>query len=168
MKRAKGKITKKKSGGNNPYESIWIYVPSKIAKDSSFPFSNKEDVNIEIVDDTLVISRRDELYDIIERYGIENATIPKLLQKKASENKDRPFLFFKDESFSYQEINSNSNRIAHGLLNIIKKLKLRRPKISVMLPNCPEYIFCWFGIIKTGSIYVAINPHYRGELLEYI
>ncbi len=167
MRRAKGKITRKKSGGGG-YESIWIYVPSKIAKDSSFPFSNKEDVNIEVIDDTLVISRRDELFDIIERYGIENATIPKLLQKKALENKDRPFLLFKDESFSYQEIHSNSNRIAHGLLNIIKKLKLRRPKISVMLPNCPEYIFCWFGIIKTGSVYVAVNTYYRGQLLEYI
>lgn len=167
MRRAKGKITRKKSGGGG-YESIWIYVPSKIAKDSSFPFSNKEDVNIEIIDDTLVISRRDELYDIIERYGIENATIPKLLQKKAAENKDKPFLFFKDKTFSYQEINSNSNRIAHGLLNIFKKLKLRRPKIAVMLPNCPEYIFCWFGIIKTGSVYVAVNTHYRGQLLEYI
>ena len=167
MKRARGKITRKKSGGGG-YESIWIYVPSKLAKDSSFPFSNKEDVNIEIIDDKLVISRRDELYDIIESYGIENATIPKLLQKKAAENKDKPFLYFKNESFSYQEINSNSNRIAHGLLKIIKKLKLRRPKISVMLANSPEYIFCWFGIIKTGSVYVAINTHYRCELLKYI
>lgn len=167
MRRAKGKITRKKSGGGG-YESIWIYVPSKIAKDSSFPFSNKEDVNVEIVDDTLVISKRDELYDIIERYGIENATIPKLLQKKAAENKDRPFLYFKDETYSYQDIHLHSNRIAHGLLHIIKKLKLRRPKISVMLPNCPEYIFCWFGIIKTGSVYVAVNTHYRGQLLEYI
>ena len=32
MRRAKGKITRKKSGGGG-YESIWIYVPSKIAKD---------------------------------------------------------------------------------------------------------------------------------------
>ncbi|MFX1445515.1 MAG: AMP-binding protein, partial [Promethearchaeota archaeon] len=169
MRRAKGKITRKKSGGGG-YESIWIYVPSKIAKDSSFPFSNKEDVNVEIVDDTLVISRRDELYDIIERYGIENATIPKLLQRKAIENKDSPFLYFKDEIYSYQEIHLHSNRIANGLLKIIKKRKLRRkrPKISVMLPNCPEYIFCWFGIIKTDSVYVTVNTRYRGNLLEYI
>ena len=168
MRRAKGKITRKKSGGGG-YESIWIYVPSKIAKDSTFPFSNKEDVNIEIVDDKLVISRRDELYDIIERYGIENATIPKLLQKKAAENKDKPFLIFKEEIYSYQEVNSNSNRIAHGLLDIINKLKLRkRPKISVMLPNSPDYIFCWFGIIKTGSVFVAVNTYYKGEMLEYI
>ena len=167
MRRAKGKITRKKSGGGG-YESIWIYVPSKIAKDSSFPFSNKEDVNVEIIDDTLIISRRDELYDIIERYGIENATIPKLLQKKATENKDKPFLYFKDEIYSYQDIHLHSNRIANGLLKIIKKLKLRRPKISLMLPNCPEYIFCWFGIVKTGGVYVAINTYYRGDLLKYI
>lgn len=167
MRRAKGKITKKKSGGGG-YESIWIYVPSKIAKDSSFPFSNKEDVNIEIVEDTIIISKRDELYDIIERYGIENATIPKLLQRKATENKDRPFLYYKDETYSYQDIHLNSNRIAQGLLDLIKKLKLRRPKISVMLPNCPDYIFCWFGIIKSGNVFVSLNTSYRGEMLEYI
>ncbi len=167
MRRAKGKITRKKSGGGG-YESIWVYIPSKIAKDSSFPFSNKEDVNIEIIDDTLVISRRDELYDVIDRYGVENATIPKLLQSKAAENKNKPFLFFKDEIYSYQDIHINSNKIANGLQNIIKKKKLRRPNISVMLPNCPDYIFCWFGIIKTGSVFVGVNTSYRGEMLEYI
>ncbi|MFX1238325.1 MAG: AMP-binding protein, partial [Promethearchaeota archaeon] len=139
-----------------------------IAKDSSFPFSIKEDVNIEIIDDKLVISKRDELFDIIENYGIKNATLPRLLQTKAIENKNKPFLFYKDESFSYKELNENSNRIAHGLLNIIKSQNLRRPKISVMLPNCPDFIFCWFGIVKTGGVFVSINLHYKGELLEYI
>ncbi|MFX0142204.1 MAG: AMP-binding protein, partial [Candidatus Hodarchaeota archaeon] len=167
MRRAKGKITKKKSA-KGAYETVWIYVPSKIAKDSSFPFSIKEDVNIEIIDDKLVISKRDELFDIIENYGIKNATLPKLLQTKAVENKDKPFLFYKDESFSYEELNANSNQIAHGLLNIIKSIKLRRPKISVMLPNCPEFIFSWFGIVKAGGVFISINVHYKGELLEYI
>lgn len=170
MRRAKGKITRKKSGSGG-YESIWIYIPSKIAKDSTFPFSTYEDVNVEIIDDKLMITKRDELFDIIENYGVENATIAKLLRKKAAKNQDKPFLFYKDQSYTYEELNNNSNRIARGILKLIKRPRskiVKRIKISIMLPNCPEYIFCMFGIAKAGSAFITINPNFSYDVLEYI
>ncbi|MFW9897603.1 MAG: hypothetical protein ACFFD7_17490, partial [Candidatus Thorarchaeota archaeon] len=95
MKIAKGKITTKKSG-NGGYKSAWIYIPSKIYKDNMFPFKDDEELIIEIDDESLVISRNDDRSNVLRRFGVENANLPKLLEIKANENKNKPYLYFKD------------------------------------------------------------------------
>jgi crotonobetaine/carnitine-CoA ligase len=167
MKKGKGKITSKKSG-NSRYESVWLYIPSKLVKDSSFPFIDKEEVSIEIENEKLIVSKIDELIKIIEDYGIENATINKLIIDKSIENKNKPFIYYKNQTVTYKELNEKSNQIAHGIYNLIKKLKLKRPKISLIFPNCPDFIFCWIGIIKAGGIFSPIDITYQGEELEYL
>ncbi len=164
---AKGKITIKKSG-NGGYKSVWLYIPSKISKDNSFPFNENEEVLIEIEDGSLVISKNEELAKIVKNFGIDNATLPKLLEIKADKNGDKPFLYFKDQYFSYVEINRKSNQIAHGIMEFINKLDLKKPHISIMMGNCPEYIFTWFGIIKAGCIFIPINLFLNNELIEYV
>ena len=115
MKTAKGRITTKKSG-NRGYKSAWIYIPSKVYKDGLFPFQDNEEVIIEIEDDSLVISKNNERIKILRDYGIENATIPRLLEIKASKNKNKPYLYFNDEVYSYYQINIASNRLfVHGV-----------------------------------------------------
>ncbi|MFX1395134.1 MAG: hypothetical protein ACFFAH_16420 [Promethearchaeota archaeon] len=57
MRIARGKIVKKKTG-RGKYESMWMYIPSKLAKDDSFPFMDKEVVTIEIMGERLVIRKR--------------------------------------------------------------------------------------------------------------
>jgi len=61
---AKSKITTRKSG-NGGYKSVWIYIPSKISKDNSFPFQENEVVLIKIEDGSLIISKNDELSKIV-------------------------------------------------------------------------------------------------------
>jgi crotonobetaine/carnitine-CoA ligase len=167
LKIARGKITTKKSG-NRGYKSAWVYIPSKVYKDNLFPFQDDEEVIIEIEDDSLVISRNDDRSKVLREFGIENATLPRLLEIKAAENKDKPFLYFKDQIFSYQEINSNSNRYAHGIIELINELGLVKPKISLLRNNCPEYIFTWFGIVKAGAIFVPIDTSLKDDTLENI
>ncbi len=53
-----GKNKKKKKSGHGKYESMWVYLPCKLAKDETFPFSDKEAVSIEIKNGTLVISKK--------------------------------------------------------------------------------------------------------------
>jgi len=166
MRRGKGKITTKKSGKGG-YESTWLYIPSKLVKDSSFPFTEKEEVSIQIEDGSLIIKKRDVIQDIIEAYGIQNATLPKLIEDKANENGERTFLYFKDKKYSYMDMHTISNQIGNGLLKVIENLNLKKPKIALMLPNCPDFIFSWFGIIKAGSTFVPINTYFKPELLQY-
>ncbi len=167
MKVAKGKITTKKSG-NGGYKSAWIYIPSKVYKDELFPFQDNEEVIIEIEEGSLKISRNDERSRIIRNFGIENATLPRLLEIKAKANKDQPYLYFKDKCYSYEEINNNSNKLAHGLLELTNKLDLKAPKISLLMETCPEFLFTWFGIAKAGCVFVPIDTFLSDNHLEYI
>ncbi|MFW9825072.1 MAG: AMP-binding protein [Candidatus Thorarchaeota archaeon] len=167
MKIAKGKITTKKSG-NGGYKSAWIYIPSKVYKNDLFPFKDNEEIIIEIGDDSLIISRNDDRSKVLREFGEENANLPKVLEIKAEENKNKPFLYYKDQVFSYQEINNASNKIAHGILQIIKENGLIKPKISLLMNNCPEYLFSWFGIVKAAGVFVPLDSAMEEDILEYI
>ncbi len=167
--KAKGRITTRKSGKGD-YDSAWVYIPSKIFNDISFPFSDKEEVMIEVQEDgSLLIRKSDILIDIINEYGIENASLPLLLEKKVKETGNHKFLYYKDEVYTLKDINEHSNQIANGLINLFKKLKLKkRPKVSILFQNCPEFIFCWFGVIKAGGVFSPINNQWKGEVLKYV
>jgi len=167
LKEAKSKISIKKSG-NGGYKSAWIYIPSKIYKKEDFPFRDNEEVVIEIEEGSLIISKNDERSKIIRNLGRENATLPRLLEIKAKTNKNQPFLYFKDECYSYQEINNNSNKIANGILELTKNLDLKAPKISLLMDTCPEFIFTWFGIAKAGGVFISIDTLLSYEVLEHI
>ncbi|MCP4762461.1 MAG: ATP-dependent acyl-CoA ligase [archaeon] len=171
-KKGEGKVIIRKSGkskdNQKKYGALWVYVPSKLSKDSSFPFLDKEEVQIELVDGKLIISKKDEFLEITEKFGYENATLPRLIEKKAIENKNRPFLYFKDEIYSYKELNEETNKIAHGIIKLCKELKIKRPIIAQMLPNCPEYIFTWFGASKAQGVLVHLNREMNEEVIKYI
>jgi len=167
MEFGKSKIVIKPSG-RGKYNTTWIYVPSKVAKDSSFPFKNDEEVLIEIKNDTILISKNNLRSRMIKEYGIDNITLPKLLRKKAIENSDQIILFYKDEQFCFKDINEKSNQFAWGILNLVAKLNVKNPNISVMMSNCPDFLFCWFGIIKSGCVFVPINTALKGEYLIHV
>jgi len=163
----KSKIVIKPSGSGK-YKTTWIYVPSKVAKDSSFPFKNDEEVLIEIKKDSILITRDNKRSRMIKEYGIDNITLPKLLNKKALDNNDQIILFYKNEQFSFKDINEKSNQISWGILDFDDKLNVKNPKISVMMSNCPDFLFCWFGIVKSGSIFVPINTALKGDFLRHV
>jgi len=144
MKIGKGKISRKKSG-NPGYNTLWVYIPSKIAKDKNFPFRDKEEVLVELKGERLEIQKIYNLSDLTKVYDIEDATLPKMIESKALINRDKPFIYFHDEVYTYEDVNIISNQIANGLIKQIKKLQLKKPNISLIFPNNPEALFCWFG-----------------------
>ncbi len=167
MKTGKGRISKKKSG-NREYSSVWLYIPSRISKDSAFPFKDKEEVIIELKGGRLEIRKIYDLHVITEAFGIEDATIPKIIEDKALLNKNLPFLYFREKIYSYYEVNQISNRIANGILKFNKKLEVKNPKIALIFPNCPESLFCWFAVAKTGCVLVPISYLFKSDLLEFV
>ena len=84
LKKGKGKIVTHKSGGGK-YKSTWIYIPKKLRENASFPFIENDELNIEIENGKLIVSKLNKILESIRAFGIENATVPKLI-----ENKDVP------------------------------------------------------------------------------
>ncbi|MFH0768408.1 MAG: AMP-binding protein, partial [Chloroflexota bacterium] len=91
--------------------------------------------------------------------------IGELLEERAKKYGDKTFLYFRDEQVSYRELNVTSNRVSNGLLKLGVK---KEDNVSIMLPNCPEFLYSWFGLAKIGAVNVPVNSLYKGEFLRYI
>ncbi|GAB6193033.1 AMP-binding protein [Desulfocastanea catecholica] len=88
-----------------------------------------------------------------------------LLADRVKKNADKVFMRFKEESITYRELDLFSNRCANAFtdLGITKG-----DKVSIMLPNCPEFIYLWMGLSKIGAVEVPVNTNYKGEFLKHI
>jgi long-chain acyl-CoA synthetase len=63
---------------------------------------------------------------------------------------------------SYAELNRQSDRFAAALV----KLGLSKgSRVSLMLPNIPQLVVAYFGVLKAGAIVVNTNPTYPAHEL---
>jgi crotonobetaine/carnitine-CoA ligase len=100
----------------------------------------------------------------VKQYPLKNRTIGYILEDKVKEKAEEPFLYFKDDIYSYKSVNTKSNRIANGY----QKMGVKKgDRIVSMMPNCPEFIFHWFGLSKLGAVDTPINVSYKGEFLRH-
>jgi long-chain acyl-CoA synthetase len=73
-------------------------------------------------------------------------------------------MYFADRSFSYAEVDETSGRVASSLLG----LGLRPGQIvAVQLPNVPQFVFAYFGILKAGLVMMPLNPLLRAPEIAY-
>ncbi len=92
-------------------------------------------------------------------------TIHGALKNKVNQCGDRTFFFFKERSFSYEDLDRESDRMAAGL----QALGIGRgDKVGLIMGNRPEFLFLWFGLSKLGAVEVPINTAHRGDLLTYM
>ena len=97
-------------------------------------------------------------------YPLKQRTIGQLLADKAERIGDRTWLVFGDRRYSYAEAHALSNRYANGFRGLGVG---KGDHVTVMLPNCPEFIWTIWGLGKLGAVAVPLNTAARGELLRY-
>jgi carnitine-CoA ligase len=91
--------------------------------------------------------------------------LAEVLKQRATEHPDRDYLKFADQPWiSYGEVNARANRIANALL---ARGVQRGESVSVMLPNCEEFLPIWYGILKAGAVMSSINTAYKGDFLSW-
>ena len=101
-------------------------------------------------------------------YAREDPTtwvLAEILKRRASETPDRDYLKFADNPWvSYGEVNSRANRVANALID---RGVETGESVSVMLPNCEEFLPVWYGILKAGAVMSSINPALKGDFLSW-
>ncbi|OQY50779.1 MAG: hypothetical protein B6240_01040 [Desulfobacteraceae bacterium 4572_87] len=92
-------------------------------------------------------------------------TIHGVLKEKVAECGSREFFYFKDQAFTYEDLDRASDRVAAGL----QKAGIGKgDKVAIIMGNRPEFLFAWFGLSKLGAIEVPVNTAHRGDLLTYM
>ena len=91
-----------------------------------------------------------------------NQNVAQFLVDSATKFRSRPAIDFMGKRMSYGELLCESNRFANALLTLGIKAGDR---VAIMLPNCPQMVIAYFGILSVGAIVVQTNPLYmEGEL----
>jgi long-chain acyl-CoA synthetase len=87
----------------------------------------------------------------------------------ADENLQRfgeyPFIIFEDATFTNRQMIDHANGMADGL----KKLGVNKgDNVVVMLPNCPEVLISYQGILRCGAVIVPLIPLLNETELAHI
>ena len=88
-----------------------------------------------------------------------------LLDLRAEIDGDKPFLFFKDKMIDFSTLTRKANQAANMLLELGVK---KGDHVCLFLPNCPEFLYLWFGLAQVGGVMVPLNVNLRGDGLQYI
>ncbi len=84
-------------------------------------------------------------------------TIPDLLRRSASRFPESCALFFYGTHISFRELNELSTRFAWGL----RRLGVRTgDRVALMLPNIPQAVIAYYGVLKAGAVVTPTNPLY--------
>ena len=69
------------------------------------------------------------------------------------------------QRFTYSEINSRANRLAHGLTRLGLK---KNEKVAFMGNNCHEFVEYYFALAKCGLVSVPVNARFSSDEAAYI
>src|SRR5450432_3305818 len=78
---------------------------------------------------------------------------------------DNVALIFQDSAITYAELAVAVDRLAIGL-GVLGIQPGQR--ISLLLPNCPPFVYGYFAAAALGAIVVPVNPLLKPAELEYI
>lgn len=74
-------------------------------------------------------------------------------------------VYFEDDTYTYEQLNSAANRIAHQLLSFEPN---REQRIGICLDRSFEAIAAMLGIFKAGCAFVPLDPEFPVDRLAYI
>jgi len=102
----------------------------------------------------------------VRDHPTKERTLGRVLEEQANRHGARLFLDFRGEvQLSFVQLNEQANRFANAFH---ERGIGKDTKVAVVLPNCPEYLYCWFGLAKLGAVMVPVNTAQKGELLRHI
>jgi len=88
-----------------------------------------------------------------------------LVVSQAEKYKDKVFLYWKDITVSYTQLNELTNKVA----NFLYDLGIRKgDKVSVYLPNMPEYVYLYLGIPKLGAVTGPVNSLFKPREVKFV
>jgi long-chain acyl-CoA synthetase len=87
-----------------------------------------------------------------------------LLTESVRQNPAQTALIFDTFKMSYAELHGASNKIANALTSLGLE---RGQKVAIMLPNIPQFVMVYYGILKAGGVVVPLNVLFKTHEVEY-
>ena len=79
------------------------------------------------------------------------------LEEAARKYPDRACTIFNGAVIAYKEMNELTDHMAAALVELGVK---KGDRVGIFMPNTPQFVIAYFGILKAGGVVVAVNPTY--------
>ena len=88
----------------------------------------------------------------------------RLLDDSAARTPDAPCATFFGKRYSYRYFKDASDRFAAALR---RQGVMPGDRVALLLPNSPQFIIAYYGILKAGAVIVPLNPLYTERELTF-
>lgn len=97
-------------------------------------------------------------------YQPDHLTLVDLLKRTAQRFPDRVAMEFLGRRTTYRQLWQEAGRLATALQGMGLQPGER---VSVMLPNCPQFVVSFYGVLLAGGVVVNTSPLYTASELEH-
>jgi long-chain acyl-CoA synthetase len=96
--------------------------------------------------------------------GQMSLNLATMLTEASKDLREHTAIIFENFKMTYGELHASSNKVA----NALSRAGIERgQKVAIMIPNIPQFIICYFGILKAGAVVVPLNVLLRASEVAY-
>ncbi|MER7927623.1 amino acid adenylation domain-containing protein [Streptomyces sp. NPDC096057] len=96
---------------------------------------------------------------------LSGATYPQLLAEQVARTPDAVALVHEDTELTFAELDRRSNQVSHWL---ISRGVGREDLVGLALRRGPELLCALLGILKSGGVYLPLDPDYPPDRLDFM
>ena len=103
--------------------------------------------------------------EVSQKLDYPRVPLNNILDEAARISPEKTCIYFEESKYSFEEIKNLVERIARFLVEIgIRK----GDRVGIILPNSPDFVIAFFGILRAGGVVVAINPRFKESEISYV
>ncbi len=103
--------------------------------------------------------------EVIRLYSGHDYTLNSVLASRTQRDPSRPFMLYRDRSWSWQEFAQKVDAVARVLA--VRGVG-KGDRMGVMARNCDGHVVLLFALAKLGAIMVPVNPEFGVEEAKYV
>lgn len=98
------------------------------------------------------------IFEIPRHLEYPEITLGELLSISSEKFPHQVCIQSESKKYTFRQVDIITDRIRDGLLALGFK---KGDRIALLLPNIPQFVLAFFGIVKMGGVVVAVNPNYQ-------
>jgi long-chain acyl-CoA synthetase len=87
-----------------------------------------------------------------------------LVSAAAARDPNKTCIRFQGATMTYGHVDELSSRFAGALISLGLK---KGDRVAIFMPNMPQFVLAYFGILKAGGVVVPCSPLYKAKELEF-
>ena len=101
---------------------------------------------------------------VLHQLTYPSMTVHEMFGETVGKYPDHSCTIFRGASITYREMDALSDQLAAGLAALGVK---KGDRVGLLMPNIPQFVLAYLGILKVGGVVVATNPLYVKKEIEY-